>query len=461
MNRSARRRACRGCLVVAAAFAGAAAAVGGEIGPAEIVEAAVRHSPALRAADRERAAAQAARGEAAAATRPAVDAELRATHFEGVEDMTFGPALTAPAIEDRYGASIGLSWPLYAGGALSARRRAAEAGTVAAALGARERREAAAFQAWVAYWAWSKAREAVEVSRAWVRWIEEHEKDMERLKQAGLALESDALATTVRLERTRLALEDALRRERLLRAEIAWRIGRDLPAEAAPRTPTSSESPLEPEEESLRVALGGRPEPSRWRAARQAAEERVRVERAGRRPKAWLSARYEMARPNMQNLPPADEWDDDAFVGVVARWDLWDWGLTGARVAGAEARAEQAEIERLAAHEAIVLDVRRARIGLESAWARERLARRAEASARRNLKSATDSWRGGLARHADVLDAQARVAEAEYEGRAAMADALIARGELAFAKGRFAESLDARVETPAGAAADGGAAAKP
>jgi outer membrane protein TolC len=413
------------------------------IGPEAIVGDAVRHSPEARAALWEQAAQRAERAAATAAGRPVVDLDLRAAHYEGVEDMSFGPQFTVPAIEDRYSASVGVTWPLYMGGAVQARQRAAAAGLGAAEGLARERRESAAFRAWAAYWAWSKAWQAVETSAAWVRWMEEHERDMDRMRQAGLALESDALATTVRLERTRLALEDARRRERLMRAEIAWRTGRDLPADAAPRAPTAEDPVLEPEAESVRLALASRSEPARLRSVRQAAEARARAERAERRPTIAVGGRYEMARPNPQNMPPADEWDDDGFVGIVARWDVWDGGLTRAKVAAAEAKVEQAEIERLAANEAIVLDVRRARVSLEGAWARTALARRAEESARKTLKSATDLWKGGLARHADVLDAQARLAEAEYEIRAAMADAAIARGELAYAKGRFGEALEA------------------
>ena len=58
------------------------------------------------------------------------------------------------------------------------------------------------------------------------------------------------------------------------------------------------------------------------------------------------------------------------------------------------------------------------------------VAERAGGSAARNLQSATDLWQNGLARHSDVLDADAQLTDAQYEKVAACAD--VARAEAAY-----------------------------
>jgi outer membrane protein TolC len=63
------------------------------------------------------------------------------------------------------------------------------------------------------------------------------------------------------------------------------------------------------------------------------------------------------------------------------------------------------------------------------------VAQRVETSARRNLAAATDLWRNGLARHADVLDAHAQLTDAQYALMAARADLELALAALDHATG--------------------------
>ena len=127
-------------LVAAAGMMGPAVTVRGgdgqEMSPAEIVQKALQHGQGLRSAEHEAAAAAAARQQAAAANWASLDVEARAGHYEGVDDMAFGPGQVIPGIEDRYSLSVGITQPLYTGGAASARKevatwrlRAAEFGT--------------------------------------------------------------------------------------------------------------------------------------------------------------------------------------------------------------------------------------------------------------------------------------------------------------------------------------------
>jgi len=107
-----------------------------------------------------------------------------------------------------------------------------------------------------------------------------------------------------------------------------------------------------------------------------------------------------------------------------------DSGLTRAKVRESRARLAQAELQVAEQEERVMLDVREARIALQDAWDRMEVAARVAKSAERNLQAATDLWKNGLARHADVLDAHAQVTDAEFQVVSAKADALSARAAL-------------------------------
>jgi len=137
----------------------------------------------------------------------------------------------------------------------------------------------------------------------------------------------------------------------------------------------------------------------------------------------------------MLNVPPQDDWQFDAFIGVGATWNILDWGLTRAKVNEAKANANQAGYQPSQLNEQVIFEVRQALINLENARRRLIVARRAKASATLDLKSVTDLWQNGLARHADVLDSRSRLTEAGFDLVSAAADLAIAGAEFEHAYG--------------------------
>ena len=167
----------------------------------------------------------------------------------------------------------------------------------------------------------------------------------------------------------------------------------------------------------------------------RAAEEKIEAVRADNRPQFAVAARYEQLRPNMLNIPPADEWNYDTFVGVTVSWNLFDSGLTRAKVAEAAARREQARQRQQQATDQVALEVRAARVELANANERLAVSLRAAESARRSLKVADDLWKNGLTRHVELLDAHAQLTGAEFQAVAARADVELATAALDHATG--------------------------
>ena len=171
-----------------------------------------------------------------------------------------------------------------------------------------------------------------------------------------------------------------------------------------------------------------------------AAEAAARAVHADRSPQISLVARYEQGRPNARDFPPNDKWADDAYVGAVASWNIFDGGLTHERIAEAQARTVQARLRLQDAQEGVRAQTEEALLSLRHAVSRVQTAAHAESSASRNVQSATDLWKGGLARHSDVLDAQSRLTDAVYQRIGSEADAIVAEATLRYATGLLKNS---------------------
>ncbi|MBU1909515.1 MAG: TolC family protein [Verrucomicrobia bacterium] len=408
-----------------------------------IVSQVLAYSLRLKSAEREVEAAGAVLAQAGAQGLPTVSAAARAAHYEGLKETVLGPTMVFPEIPDRYSASIGISQPLYTGGRVASQKRSAAFTRDAARQTLAGTESDVVLEALAAYWAWSKAFYSVQALQASVQRTEAHALDMKNMYEAGLATDNDTLATDVLLDQTRLRLGEAERGVALARARIVFLTGADLPPEAIPdQAPGPDVGEFPPESELMEIAATNRPELLAASLDTRAAGQVVRATRAGRRPSLFLAAQYEQARPNNLIFPPEDNWQYDAFAGVVLTWDIFDSGLTRGKTAEARARAAQASLWQQQVEDRIVLEVREARIGLVNSAQQVGVAERARKSAARNLQAATDLWQNGLARHADVLDAHAQLTDAEYELVAGRADVVLARAMLEHASGCLRTTAD-------------------
>ena len=405
--------------------------------PDDVVRDALSHSRVLQASKEEVEAADARYAQARAQGLPTLGVELDATHFEGLQDSTLGPGIVIPSFENHYAASATVTQPLYTGGRIRGQKASARSRRRAAALTHQATEADVIFRAATAFWNWSKAFNSVDALKASVAKMEVHTSDMQTQYEAGLVTDNDLLAMEVLLDQTLLRLEEARRRVDLARAGIAFLTGRELPEAAVPAPapdPGSAEVPTA--DPLLSEARSNRAERASREMELRAAEALVDASGSGFRPQVFLTARYEQARPNNLFFPPADEWNDDAFAGAVATWSLFDSGLTRAKVREAKARAAQARLQLAEEEERIALEVKEARIDLANALERFRVASRAEQSAQRGLRSATDLWQNGLKPHAEVLDAYAQLVDAQSQVVSARADIAMAREGLRHAVGR-------------------------
>ncbi len=340
-----------------------------------------------------------------------------------------------PDTTDDFHTQLQITQPLYTGGRLTSSLAAAEHGTQAAEYELAALRNTLVAQLAEAYYRLIQARNLVRVREESLEQVREHLRIVEARFRAGSAVQSDVLTIRVRLAEAEEALIVARQQY-----ELAWDVldnvvGAPVPRKELPEEPAAApwSDGVGEIEQLVREAFDRRPELAMIREQLAAAEHRVEVARAGRRPTAGLVADYDVHTGDWKRG------DDSFFVGVMLAWKLLDSGRTAAEVQ--KALAQYGELS--AAQRKLVLDVeldiRRAYLAWVAARERLRVARQAVEQARATLREVEARYRAESATITELVDAQVALSEARVREQNAAAELHVARAALERAVGRLAE----------------------
>lgn len=423
-------------LALAAAAAAAADERAVDLTVEEAVLRAERHSALLASNRKHEDASRAALSEASSARQPRVDLGAAYSRYSEVPELVItGPDFELrsifPNLENRYGARLSFSVPLYAGGGIEAGIDSAREGVTAAEAQTETGRADVRLEATRAFWALVTAREAARVLEEAMASFERHFVDARNRVDLGLAARNELLAVQVERERAELALVRASFASERAEADLARLCGFDPGTKFRPAVaPVPGPASEEPVETLVQRAFASRPERAALASRRAAVVARARAERAAKRPAVTADGGFDWSNPNLRVLPLEEAWKDTWDVSVRFRWTLWD----GRGASHAEARA-LAEADALAFEledldRRIRLEVTSRALGVREAARALPVADRAVEAAAESERIARDRYREGLLPSAELLDAETARLEAGLDRTEAAARLAVARALL-------------------------------
>jgi len=344
-------------------------------------------------------------------------------------------ALTHPSYINNYRSRLGLSMPVFAGGALWAGRARAKHHAEASTLNFEYRKQQLIYQTIVAFVQSSQTKAQVEANEKAVQAAEKRWQDVQALKKRGMAINSDVMDAHVHLLRTQVALDEARAMHANSIESLRLVLGMNAsltPAVAdEPRVNFATESP----EQLMARATERRPD-------LQALENEL---------KAAESARTESQAAYLPqvNLMAAQEWNNETF-GLKNRNTMIGASVTMNLFAGGSdrARVRVAESERVAL--SLQIEDKRQEIGNEVAQALRSLntAEKRLESEQKALEQTSESLRIKSMRHAqglektsDLLDAQVSLDVSRVAIIRAKYDVVIAQAALQLAAGTLDEGV--------------------
>jgi outer membrane protein TolC len=431
-------------LLLAAALAGATPAVAAEsFSVQDAIKAAWARHPGLRAA---RSQTAAARADAAAADHgwlPTLAVEAKAVRTDEPL-MAFGirldqgvvtqgdfdpPRLNHPDGQMAVGAGASITQPIYAGGRISAGRRAAAAAAAGATASYEARRQELALGVVQAYFGTEAAEEGLRYADDLVAQARETEHFVGARNGQGLTLDADVARATAFRAQADAERATALERVATARSALALLCG-DGVRDHALTTPLDGAPPAVPADADPST----RPSLVAARLQRDAAEAGAEVARGSLLPSVG-------ARASLETLRTAGLGDGNTWyaVGLSARWDLSLGDADRARAARsrAEAASEALAWEERLAHR----EVEDSRHAIEAAEARVGSAGEALAASGSALKLRRARHEQGLLPLTDVLDAQTALAGARALAVRSRLEVRVARAQLAVALGQNVEGI--------------------
>lgn len=436
------------CAAAAALLVAAAAPAGAETLRLTAETAAARAvavSPVAAAAGERLTAAQEAVRATDAAALPQVTASAALARRSSVPEFQLPfaapgqPALVlVPDITTTYGTGVQVAEPLYAGGAIAARRLASRHDGEASAAARSQTAADLRLAAREAYWDAVRAAAAIDVTAAQEQRAQRLLSDTSALLDAGMAVKADVLAAQERLASARVGriTAEAAAANALAQLRSLLQLDPDVTVELADSLAGALPDAPPPLEVLRRRALADRPELAVAAAQIAAASAREQLARAPARPGLAALAQWDYSRPNQRYFPQQDEWKESWSVGVAASWTLFDGGKSRADTAASQAGQRAAAQERDELARRIALEVETGRRNLESALAAVSAADDARAAARERETAARERHAAGLAAMVEILDAEAQLAAAEQQQINVRAAAWLADAALARAVGR-------------------------
>ena len=401
------------------------------------LDAALTNSPQLEAGARRAAAAQADAAEASAARFGSLGATGAFSYVSETMSLNLKlpiPGLTLPQIHFGDGRNYDLALvaqaPIYTGGALTERLRAARSGSESVELDQASDSAAIRYQLRRAFYVALAAQVKVETAAAGVERMQRHLSELERARQAGAASVEALITLQTGLRQAESALIAAKSEARAARLSLGNLVG-------------CSGAEVQPDGDLEQSALTYEPDVSAWqdRPELKAFDARIAqaqhlsaVIRGSYYPTLSALAAYHYARPGINTV--ANEWMDYAVAGVNLTWTLWDFRSRQLRVEKSTAAARALEANRRQVQDALHTQSAATRSQLESAAEALGKARERVELQRQRLDLIEGRYRQGMATESELLDGEDDLRNTELDLARAQAAQRMAEVDLLYASGR-------------------------
>ena len=448
MNWRSNRRAAMPFLAAFALMCLSAAAV--EKDPAarfmmlsECVKEALANNPGLRADAARTSAADCAADAALAARLPRLDLALDYSYSDRPQRLV-QPSYQGEVL--RYDNDIAqtiaeIRIPLFSGGRLVARQRAAELGAAASRFNLQDSRQDLILNVTAAYLAATEQRNVMGAIDASLNALREQQKVAEAMKSVGRIASLDLLKVEVRVAAVEQRRSKAGRDRDLIHMHLAVLMGRDPqgPLPQVADVPTLPPIDVQDMEALLSETMAQSPGLNALKqdaARRQAEVAQVKAE-------SWPSldafGRWTARSLVSSARAPIPGIQDFFMAGLTLKFSLWTSGEMASRQRQAQALWNEA-LERERAFELQVKErVDREAAALAEASDRSRVADKAAEQARQAFEIERANYELGRAAVNDLLDAQAALLDAELALAQARHDVAYATVALAWAAGRDLE----------------------
>jgi outer membrane protein TolC len=361
----------------------------------------------------------------------------------GIKEMEAGkmPALSLANSDSRasgvadslpgnsFNTSLRLSVPLYTGGRTDALVDQAKYNADAANLGVDKAKGELRLNTTTAYFNVLQNHNLVKVNQETVDNLTAHLKNVQAQYDVGTVAKADVLRSEVELANAQQNLVKIQNADNLAAANLNNVIGMPLDTQSTLKDQLSLIPYNLSLADSITLALKNRPEVAQSKDSIDAAKAGIKIADSGRLPTVAASGSEGIAGSNFPGQ------NSNWSAGVSANWNLFDSGLTSAKVKQAATGVDKAQQTDQQTRDSIELEVRQAYLSMTEAGARIQTSKVAVDQAEEGLKTAQAKYSAGVGTNLDVIDAQVALTQAQTNDTQALYDYNVNKAKLEKAVG--------------------------
>ena len=296
------------------------------------------------------------------------------------------------------------------------------------------------------YYRWLQARQFTRVAEMALDQAQTNEKLGQARVEAEAALTSELMRLKTRTAESKGNLVSARIGTRRLQAALERLLVREIAPTEIPDPNLSLSSPLFSEPKStkdalIEQALQQRPELEATAYLVKAARARIRAAKSESWPKLGVFAQYQFDSEKF------DQFEDSWMFGAQAGWNVFQGGLTRAKVLEAQAQLREMESRGVQLALDIALEVTQASLAVEEAMEKIEVARQRRRWAQSALEETRKLYQEEVVTVEALLQTELEWNRAETAYTAAVFDGRIAHALLRQALGDFADRMEIRNES--------------
>ena len=398
-----------------------------EINLDKAIEMALKTNPTVKISEAESSVALAQKDEAKASRWLSIDYTHK-TARGGYYDPDPSSSQYAPRNSHTNGFTASI--PLYTGGKLSGTIEQAVQNYKSSEYGVDESYQAVKLSATNGYYAVLQAIDTVKLSKDSVERLSAHLQNVQAQYDVGVVAKVDVLRSQVELADAEQTLIKAQNAYDLAVADLNNIIGLPHGTDLKVTESLQYNKYDNPMENCINFALANRPELFQAEAGIEAAKAAVKVAKSGYMPQVAASASNDWSSTSW----PGDDnqnWD----VGVSVSMNVFDSGVTAAKVNASEASLYKAEETYRQTKDSVQLDVRNNYLSLREAEKRIATSKVAVDSAEEDYRISQLRYQAGVGTNIDVMDAQVALTQAKNNYVQALYDYNTSSAALAKAMG--------------------------
>lgn len=395
-----------------------------EINLDKAIEMALQTNPTVKISEAESSAAKAQKDEAKASRWLSIDYTHK-TARGGYYDSADG---AAP--HNTHSNGFDASIPLYTGGKLSGTIEQAVQNYKSSEYGVDESYQAVKLSATNGYYSVLEAIDTVKLSKESVERLSAHLQNVQAQYDVGVVARVDVLRSQVELADAEQTLIKAQNAYDLAVADLNNIIGMPHGTELKVTESLQYNKYDNPMENCINFALANRPELFQAEAGIEAAKASVKVAKSGYMPQVAASASNDWSSANW----PGDD-GENWGVGISVSMNVFDSGVTAAKVRAAEANLYKAEETYRQTKDSVQLDVRNSYLSLREAEKRIATSKVAVESAQEDYRISQLRYQAGVGTNIDVMDSQVALTQAQNNYVQALYDYNTSSASLAKAMG--------------------------